>query len=219
MVAAARPRLVRRRRQRRLFLAVAANLEGSGKKHVMVTVCRPAAWLKDTRTFSPLSKHLPYKAEKSAAETSGSGLEQAGSPTLVPTPPLTTLAHVGETREVGGGEGFACWGLACPAGSPATPEEGEAEWHGTRRGDGPAAVLHPPTPEGGGVAVGGTGNSVEGGGPTTTGVSSETTGVSCYITVLYYCIILYNVLNTPNGLYLCYPLQKTKPLFHIYNLF
>ncbi len=172
MAAAARLHLVRRRRWRRLFLAVAADVEGSGKMHVMVTVCRPAVWLKDTRTFSPLSIHLPYKAEKSAAEMGGSGLEQAGSPTLVPTSPLTTLAHVGETREVGGGEGFACWGLACPAGSPATPEEGEAEWRGARRGDRPAAVLHPPTPEGG-VAVGGTGNSVEGGGPTTTGVSSN----------------------------------------------
>jgi hypothetical protein len=146
VVAAARPRLVQRRRRRRLFQAVAADVEGSGKKHVRVTVCRPAAWLKDTRAFNPLSMHLPYKAEKSAAETGGSGLEMADSP----TPPLTTPVHVGETREVGGGEGFACWGLACPAGSPATPEEGEAEWRGARRGDRPAAVLHPPTPEGGG---------------------------------------------------------------------
>jgi hypothetical protein len=69
---------------------------------------------------------------------------------LVPTPPLTTPAHVGEAREVGGGEGFTGWGLACPAGSPATPEEGEAAWRGARRDDRPAAILHPPAPEGGG---------------------------------------------------------------------
>jgi hypothetical protein len=100
--------------------------------HVMVTVCRPAAWLKDTRTFSPLSIHLPYKAEKSAAEMGGSGLGQVSSPTLVTTPPLTTLAHVGEAREVGGGEGFTCWGLACRADTPSTPEEGEAEWRGAK---------------------------------------------------------------------------------------
>jgi hypothetical protein len=44
-----------------------------------------------------------YNVEKSAAETDGDGLEQAGSPTLAATPPLTTLAHVGggEAREVG----------------------------------------------------------------------------------------------------------------------
>ncbi len=142
-------------RRRRLFPAVAADVEGSDKKHVRVTVCRPAAWLKDTRAFKPLSKHLPYKAEKSAAVTGGNGLETAGSPMLEPMPPLTTPAHVGETREVGGGEGFACWGLACPAGSPATPEEGEAAWHGARRDDRPAAILHPPTPEGGGWQLAG----------------------------------------------------------------
>jgi hypothetical protein len=42
-------------------------------------------------------------------ETDGDDLEQAGSPTLAATPPLTTLAHVGhgEAREVGWrGEGF-----------------------------------------------------------------------------------------------------------------
>ncbi len=52
------------------------------------------------------------------------------------------------------------------------------EWRGARRGDRLAAVLHYCTSlpqRGGGVAVGGTGNSVEGGGPTTTGVSSELT--------------------------------------------
>ncbi len=132
--------------------------------------------MKDTRAFSPLSLHLSYKAEKSAAQTGGDGREAAGSPTLVPTPPLTTPAHVGEAREVGGGEEFTCWSLACPAGSPSTPKEGEAAWRGARLGDRPAAILHHPTPEGGGVAVGGTGSSVDGGGPSTTGVSSELRG-------------------------------------------
>ncbi len=41
------------------------------------------------------------QAEKSAAVVAGSGLEQAGSPTLAHMPPLTTLAQVGESREVG----------------------------------------------------------------------------------------------------------------------
>jgi hypothetical protein len=158
VVAAALPRLVRRRRRRRLFPAVVADVEETGKKHVIVTVCRPAAWLNDTRAFSPLSMHRSYKAEKSAEETDGGGLEQAGSPTQVATPPLTTLAHVGEAREVGGaGEGFECWGLACPAGSPAsptTPAKGEAEWRGARRGDCPE-LLHPPTPSGGGWQLAG----------------------------------------------------------------
>jgi hypothetical protein len=166
VAAAALSRLERRRRRRRLFTVVAAVVEETGRVHVMVTVCRPAAWLKDTRAFSPLSIHRSYKAEKSAEETDGGGLEQAGSPTQVTTPPLTTLAHVGEAREVdGAGEGFECCGLACPAGSPAspaTPARGEAEWRGARRGDRPAAELvHPPTQSGGGVAVGGTLNSVE----------------------------------------------------------
>jgi hypothetical protein len=85
----------------------------------------------------------------------GSGLEMAGFPTLVPTPPLTTPAYVGKTREVGGGEVFAFWGLACPAGSPSTPEEGEAAWRGARRDDRPAAILHHPTPKGGGWQLAG----------------------------------------------------------------
>jgi hypothetical protein len=51
--------------------------------------------------------HRSYSAEKSAAETDGNDLGQAGYPMLAATPPLTTLAHVGEAREVGWrGEGF-----------------------------------------------------------------------------------------------------------------
>ncbi len=149
-MAAALPRLVWRRRRRRLFPAVAADVAGSERKHVRVTVCRPAAWLKDTRALKPLSKHRPFNSEKSAAVTGGGGLKRAGSPRLGPTPPLNTPAHVGEAREVGGGEVFTGWGLACPAGSPATPEEGEAAWRGARRVDRTAAILRPPTPEGGG---------------------------------------------------------------------
>jgi hypothetical protein len=42
-----------------------------------------------------------YKAVNSAAVTDGGGVGQAGSLTQVATPPLTTLAHVGEAREVG----------------------------------------------------------------------------------------------------------------------
>jgi hypothetical protein len=141
VVAAALPRLARRRRRRRLSPAAVADVEEIGREHVMVIVRRPAAWLVDMRAFSPLSIHLSNKAEKSAEETDGGGLEQAGSPTQVATPPLTTLAHVGEAREVGGArEGLRCWDLACPAGSPAspaTPARGEAEWRGARRGDRP----------------------------------------------------------------------------------
>jgi hypothetical protein len=154
VVAAALPRLARRRRRRRLFPAAVADVEETGKEHVIVIVCSPAASLNDTRAFSPLSMQRSYKAEKSAEETDGGGLEQAGSPTQVATPPLTTLAHVGEAREVDGArEGFRCWGLACPAGSPAspaTPARGEAEWRGARRGDRPG-LLHPPPPSRGGV--------------------------------------------------------------------
>jgi hypothetical protein len=42
-----------------------------------------------------------YSAEKSAAVTADSGLEQAGSSPCAHTLPLTTLAHVGEHRETG----------------------------------------------------------------------------------------------------------------------
>jgi hypothetical protein len=83
VVAAALPRLARRRRRRRLFPAAVADVEETGREHVMVIVCRPAAWLNDMRAFSPLSMHLSNKAEKSAEETDGGGLEQAGSPTQV----------------------------------------------------------------------------------------------------------------------------------------
>ncbi len=80
----------------------------AGRMHVMATVCKPAEWLNAMRAFSPLSMHHSYKSEKSATDTDGGGLGQAGSPTQVAMPPLTTLAHVGEARDVEErGEGFS----------------------------------------------------------------------------------------------------------------
>ncbi len=82
--------------------------------------------------------------------------------------PLTTLTHVavGETREVGGREeSLDSWHPACPASSPATPEEGEAECRGAWRADrSTAGLLHPPTPFGGGGGAAGsrTGGQSEG---------------------------------------------------------
>ncbi len=97
-VAAARPR--RRRRRRRCLTTVAAVAEGVGRLHVTVMTCKPAAWLNTTRAFKPLARQRSYSAVKSALETVGCSLEQAGTSML----PRTTLAHVavGETREVAG---------------------------------------------------------------------------------------------------------------------
>ncbi len=69
---------------------------------------------------------------------------------------------------------FGSLHLACQAGSPMTPEKGEAEWRGARRDDRPAAtLLHPPPLSGGGgETVGRTGVRVERRGPSTTRVSS-----------------------------------------------
>ncbi len=77
-----------------------ATANDAGRLHVTVMNCVPAEWLNTKRTFRPLARHRLYSAEKSAVETAGCDLEQAGSSML----PLTTLAHVavGETREVGG---------------------------------------------------------------------------------------------------------------------
>jgi hypothetical protein len=74
--------------------------EGVDMLHVTVMICKPAAWLNTTRAFKPLARQRSYNAVKSALETVGCSLEQAGSSML----PLTTLAHVavGETREVAG---------------------------------------------------------------------------------------------------------------------
>jgi hypothetical protein len=76
-----------------------------GRLQNTMTTWRPVAWLNTTRACSPLARQCSYSADKSAVETAGSGLEQAGSPMLVHAPPLTTLTHVavGENREVGGG--------------------------------------------------------------------------------------------------------------------
>ncbi len=77
---------------------MAAVADVVGRLHVMVMTCTPAAWLNTTRAFKLLASQRSYSAEKSAVETAGCSLKQAGSSTL----PLTTLAHVavGETREV-----------------------------------------------------------------------------------------------------------------------
>jgi Icc-related predicted phosphoesterase len=86
-----------------------------GRLQDTMTTCTPLAWLNTMHAFRPLARQRLYSAEKSAVETAGGGLEQAGSTTLVHAPPLTTLAHVavGETKEVGGrGEAWDCW-LAC----------------------------------------------------------------------------------------------------------
>jgi hypothetical protein len=70
---------------------------------VMVATWRPAAWLNTTQAFKPFARQRSYNAEKSALETACCGVGQAGPSTLVHSSPLTTSAHVGETREVGGG--------------------------------------------------------------------------------------------------------------------
>ncbi len=123
-----------------------------GRLQEMVMTWRPAAWLKTTHAFRPLARQRSYSAEKSAVETAGCGVGQAGPSTFTHMPPLTMLAHVavGETRQVGGrGEVYAGWQPAGPAGPPATPEEGEAgrAWQVDRH---PAGLLHPLSPAGGG---------------------------------------------------------------------
>jgi hypothetical protein len=122
---------------------------------VTVMTCVPAAWLNTTCAFRPLARHRSYNAEKSAVEIAGCDVKQAGSSML----PLSTLAHVavGETREVGGREeSLVSWHPACPASSPATPEEGKAEWRGAWRADrSTAGLLRPPAPYGGGRGAAG----------------------------------------------------------------
>jgi hypothetical protein len=72
--------------------------------------------------------------------------------------PLATLAHVavGKPSEVEGREeALVSWQPACPACSPATPEEGEAEWRGAWRAGRTAGLLRPPAPLGGGEGAAG----------------------------------------------------------------
>ncbi len=73
-----------------------------GRLHMMVMTWVPVAWLNTTRAFKPLDIQRSYSAEKSALETAGCGVGQTGPSTLAHSLPLTTSAHVGETREVGG---------------------------------------------------------------------------------------------------------------------
>jgi hypothetical protein len=75
-----------------------------GRLQDTVMIWTPAAWLNIKCAYRLFTRQRSNSAEKSAIETAGGGLEQAGSPTLVHAPPLTSLAHmaVGETRDVGG---------------------------------------------------------------------------------------------------------------------
>jgi hypothetical protein len=105
---------------------------GAGILHVTVSTWHPAAWLKFTQAFKPLAMQRWYSAEKSAAViTAGCDPVQAGfSPRASP---LTTLAHVGEPREVEGrGEVLNSWYPAGPADSPATPGRGRRGGMGVR---------------------------------------------------------------------------------------
>jgi hypothetical protein len=169
MAARRRPRW--RRRRRRRFSAMAI-LVAVGRLQDRVTLWRPVAWLNIRQAFKPLAKQRLYSAKKSAVETAGCGVGragagcvvgQAGPPAPAHTSPLTTLAHlaVGETREVGGRGGpYNGWHPAGLAGSPATPEEGEAgrAWQVDRH---PADLLHPPSPAGGGETGSGAGIRVQ----------------------------------------------------------
>jgi hypothetical protein len=120
-----------------------------GRLQETVAIWRPATWLKITRAFKPLAKQRSYSAEKSAVETAGVG--QTGPSTLAHAPPLTTLAHLGETREVGGEVKCVSAGWqACD------PKEGEA-WQAWRVDRHPAELLHPPSPAAGGETAGGAG--------------------------------------------------------------
>jgi hypothetical protein len=63
---------------------------------------------------------------------------------------------VGKPSEVEGREeALVSWQPACPARSPATPEEGEAEWRGAWRAGRTAGLLRPPALLGGGGGAAG----------------------------------------------------------------
>jgi hypothetical protein len=185
VVAACLRRRRRRRRRRRLTPVVAA-ADDAGMLHVTVMVWIPAMWPKTTRAFRPLAIQRSDKAEKSAMETAGCDVWQAGSSTL----PLATLAHVGKPSEAEGREEtLISWHPACPARSPATPEEGEAEWRGAWRAGRTAGLLRPPAPLGGGGGAAGSRAGVrakERGDPSSTRVSSELkTRVSSELNKIY----------------------------------
>jgi hypothetical protein len=98
---------------------------GAGILHVTVSTWHPAAWLKFTRGFKLLAMQRWYSAKKSAAViTAGCDPVQAGF--SLRASPLTTLAPLGEPREVEGrGEVLMGWYPAGLAGSPATPGWGK----------------------------------------------------------------------------------------------
>jgi hypothetical protein len=55
-----------------------------------------------TRALKPLAIHRRYNAEKSAAVTAGCDPGQVDFSPMAHPSPLTTLAHVGEPREIRG---------------------------------------------------------------------------------------------------------------------
>ncbi len=99
------PRLRRQRWRLRCFPAAAVDSAGTGKVHNSDNVWRPAAWLKTTRAFRPLTEHRSYSAVKSAAVMAGCCSGRVFSTTHDPSP-LSTLAPRGGTwRVVGSGMG------------------------------------------------------------------------------------------------------------------
>jgi hypothetical protein len=142
---------------------------GTGKLQETDNIWRPAAWLKTTRAFKPLAKHRSYSAINSAAMTAGCG-GRVCSTARAPSP-RTTLAHVGVRGELQGW-GWVSWQLAGAAGSPATPQVGEARWRGAQQGD-RTACIPPPAPARGGEEGDRSSVRVERREPSLTGVSSE----------------------------------------------
>ncbi len=78
---------------------------GAGRLQEMMRTWNPAVWLMTTRVSECLPVQRLYSADKSAAVTAGSGLEQAGASPRAHMPSLTMLTHVGETRKARGGGG------------------------------------------------------------------------------------------------------------------
>jgi hypothetical protein len=117
---------------------------------------------------------------KSAAKTAGccAGL---GCFTAHAPSPRTTLAHVGAHGELWR-RGWVSWQVAGSAGSPSTPQVGEARWRGARQGDRTVACIPPPTPARGGEECSRSSVRVGRGGPSPTRVSSRLTRVSSRLT-------------------------------------
>ncbi len=144
------------RRQR--FPAVVVGEVAVGRLQETVNTCRPEAWQNVRRALKPLAKQRSYSPEKSAVETAGCGVGQAGSSTLAQTSPLTMLAHVavGETREVRGREEmFVGWHPAGLAGLAGYPRGGGGGVAGVAGSLPYYWAVAPPNPSGGGGQVAG----------------------------------------------------------------